>query len=247
MFGRGWEAAVATIVSRRLVAEGHSSGGGGGTGGAHGLDGIGGGRPMYWEEFEYTADVRPDSGAAPFQATINEPRNGIHFHTPDAGQVVRVKFNADQKVKFDHSDPVVFGHGTQSTADQQADVAAEPSEFAKDAAEFRPRTEEFRHLAEASNRGGPVIISGDGKLGEDVAAILRAQASGNTAEVERLGSELRRHVTENPGTPSVLHLGASPASDDPLDQLQRLADLHARGALSDAEFTFAKAKLLGQS
>ena len=115
MFGRGWEAAEATIVARRLVAEGHSSGGGiSGGMGAGGLNAVGGGQPKFWEEFEYTADVRPASGATPFRATIGEPRNGMHFHTPDVGQVVRVKFHPkDQQVKFDHSDPVVFGkHGT---------------------------------------------------------------------------------------------------------------------------------------
>jgi hypothetical protein len=32
--------------------------------------------------------------------------------------------------------------------------------------------------------------------------------------------------------------------DDPLDQLERLAELHRRGALTDAEFAAAKAKLL---
>jgi putative oligomerization/nucleic acid binding protein len=34
------------------------------------------------------------------------------------------------------------------------------------------------------------------------------------------------------------------AGDDPLDQLERLAELHQRGALTDAEFAAAKAKLL---
>lgn len=115
MFGRGWEAAEATIVARRLVAGGNRSGGGiSGGMGADGLNAVGGGRPTFWEEFEYTADVRPADGTAPFRATIGEPRNGMHFHTPDVGQVVRVKFSAkDQSVKFDRSDPVVFGPANQ--------------------------------------------------------------------------------------------------------------------------------------
>jgi hypothetical protein len=38
-----------------------------------------------------------------------------------------------------------------------------------------------------------------------------------------------------------------PGGPDPsvLDQLSRLADLHQQGALSDSEFTAAKAKILG--
>ena len=38
-----------------------------------------------------------------------------------------------------------------------------------------------------------------------------------------------------------------PGSSDPLDQLQKLADLHDRGALTDEEFAAAKAKLLGEN
>ncbi len=37
---------------------------------------------------------------------------------------------------------------------------------------------------------------------------------------------------------------AAVASDDPMAQLERLADMKAKGLLSDAEFTSAKAKLL---
>jgi hypothetical protein len=42
------------------------------------------------------------------------------------------------------------------------------------------------------------------------------------------------------GTPS----GAGTASGDPLDRLARLADLHDRGALTDAEFAAEKAKII---
>jgi hypothetical protein len=35
------------------------------------------------------------------------------------------------------------------------------------------------------------------------------------------------------------------AADDPMAQVQKLAELHAAGALSDEEFAAAKAKVLG--
>jgi hypothetical protein len=38
---------------------------------------------------------------------------------------------------------------------------------------------------------------------------------------------------------------AAPAGDDPIAQLQKLADMKAQGLLSDEEFAAAKAKLLG--
>jgi hypothetical protein len=40
---------------------------------------------------------------------------------------------------------------------------------------------------------------------------------------------------------------ASGTSTDPLERLQKLADLHDRGALTDAEFTAEKAKILNDS
>ena len=39
--------------------------------------------------------------------------------------------------------------------------------------------------------------------------------------------------------------GAAGPADDPIAQIERLAELHQRGALTDAEFAAAKAKLLG--
>jgi Short C-terminal domain len=43
-----------------------------------------------------------------------------------------------------------------------------------------------------------------------------------------------------------LHAAMRAAAADPLDELTRLADLHKNGALTDAEFASAKAKLLGR-
>jgi hypothetical protein len=38
---------------------------------------------------------------------------------------------------------------------------------------------------------------------------------------------------------------AAPAEEDPMAQIQKLAQLHAAGALTDEEFAAAKAKILG--
>jgi hypothetical protein len=42
------------------------------------------------------------------------------------------------------------------------------------------------------------------------------------------------------------HVSAPAASDDPLDLIAQLAELHRQGALTDAEFAAGKAKLLAQ-
>jgi Short C-terminal domain len=41
--------------------------------------------------------------------------------------------------------------------------------------------------------------------------------------------------------------GSNASASDPLDRLGKLADLHDRGALTDAEFAAEKAKILGES
>jgi hypothetical protein len=38
---------------------------------------------------------------------------------------------------------------------------------------------------------------------------------------------------------------AAPAADDPMVEIQKLAQLHSAGALTDEEFAAAKAKILG--
>lgn len=58
----------------------------------------------------------------------------------------------------------------------------------------------------------------------------------SVADLARIKGELRQQAQPE-GAPGA----------DPVEQLEKLANLHASGALSDAEFAAAKAKLLGQS
>lgn len=55
-----------------------------------------------------------------------------------------------------------------------------------------------------------------------------------------------RDVRRGVGSPGPAAAAAPPAPRDPLERLRDLADLHERGALSDAEFEDAKARLLGE-
>lgn len=67
--------------------------------------------------------------------------------------------------------------------------------------------------------------------------------------MDELGIE-KQYVTDadqeagggQPGQPAQ---AAPSAADSDLDELQKLADLHAQGVLSDEEFAAAKAKILG--
>ena len=51
-------------------------------------------------------------------------------------------------------------------------------------------------------------------------------------------------MTREPPRPSSRHRPLRPA-DDPMAEIQKLAQLHSAGALTDEEFAAAKAKILG--
>jgi hypothetical protein len=68
--------------------------------------------------------------------------------------------------------------------------------------------------------------------------MTRAKASGNQAEVERLKAEFSRREVDAPKPSGV-------TASDSRERLQRLAALHDRGVLTDAEFAAEKAKILG--
>jgi Short C-terminal domain len=79
--------------------------------------------------------------------------------------------------------------------------------------------------------GQVVTLSGTDISGA-LPAIQQALASGDLAEIARIKSEIRQQ------TP--------PEGADPAERLQKLAELHTRGVLTDDEFAAAKAKLLNE-
>lgn len=89
------------------------------------------------------------------------------------------------------------------------------------------------------------VIAGTAtKVSGNVAAKQSAQAEqAALAEQARIQQAVAQQVAATqppaPATP------VPPASGDALDGLERLAALHQQGALTDVEFSAAKAKLLG--
>jgi Short C-terminal domain len=88
--------------------------------------------------------------------------------------------------------------------------------------------------------------------------LLRAAAVGGGAyvagkRVARRSAERQQQADEQDGRISELEQQNAPAQPEPaaaptssmLDQLNQLSALHDKGALTDPEFTAAKAKLLG--
>jgi hypothetical protein len=99
----------------------------------------------------------------------------------------------------------------------------------------------------------------DARQRADVEAAVNAQAFGSTAGVSparglidaqaaRVNQALAGLGISGLGAAQVVDLrdqAGSSATADPIDELQKLADLRDRGALTDAEFEQQKRRLLG--
>lgn len=84
--------------------------------------------------------------------------------------------------------------------------------------------------------------------GDVLAAMGNAAAAGDRDELHRLKAQFAGQLVDKRG--SVVQGAAESASGsgtaDEVNSLQTLANLHASGALTDAEFAAEKAKILGQ-
>jgi Short C-terminal domain len=130
---------------------------------------------------------------------------------------------AEKEARREKLDAAAIARGEAALAGKNASGAEGESGFADQAAAFRSQAAAFRE------RTAEPLPS--------FSAILQAKQSGNQAEIERLKAQLAGRIVQS----------ASSAGDDRLSRLQKLADLHERGALTDQEFAAEKAKILGES
>jgi hypothetical protein len=85
-----------------------------------------------------------------------------------------------------------------------------------------------------------------GKPGDPVRGEFRV--SSDPGKVEEMKEKLRQRAAQNPGSGVQFPAGGSAAgSTDPVERLEKLADLRDRGALTDAEFAAEKAKILAEN
>lgn len=239
MLGHDWEPGEATVVTSRAAA---------GSAGSVAYR-------------EYLIDVRPAGGSALFRTKLAVSYYGGGEATDSRrrfndGDVFPVHCDGKRgKAKWDYDDPRIYKPG-QSPQDRKenkqnpsefdiaaaapagtaihsdagsdagsgtplADMADTSADFAAEAAAFAQRSAAFRASAAGSR--------------EALAAIMRAKQAGDFAEVERLKAQFANSTGES----------RLPTPDGRLERLQKLADLHDRGVLSDAEFAAEKTKLLG--
>ena len=93
---------------------------------------------------------------------------------------------------------------------------------------FRRRTRR-RALLAGAVAGGAIAHHEARKYGEDQAPAEDQEPAGNQEPAEGYQQQAQY----------------APPAADPADELEHLAQLHASGALTDEEFTAAKAKILG--
>ena len=171
---------------------------------------------------EYVVDVQPAAGGPMFRTKIN-----VQYTAPEdsAQNPYRrlldgevVPVRCDQKRQKAKFDESAL-RGAESTSG-----ASGPSQF-EAAASAPPGTPPQPPGAAKPTAAGWEAVSQDGNPGDPVHAEFR--------------------VVTDPA--KVSSAASSAAGADPLERLQKLADLHDRGVLTDAEFAAEKAKLFGDS
>ncbi len=85
-----------------------------------------------------------------------------------------------------------------------------------------------------------------GGAGDAVRAEIHVET--DPAKIEQIKEKLRQLAAQNPNpVVNFSSAGADNVSADPVERLRKLADLHERGALTDAEFAAEKGKILGEA
>ncbi|MDX6701836.1 MAG: hypothetical protein QOF26_2062 [Baekduia sp.] len=102
------------------------------------------------------------------------------------------------------------------------------------------------------NSEAGVMAAMSAKTGLDLGGLMstiRETKAEHPGDRQAMGDALRAQFGQNAmvyGAPMTMPTGA-PAAGDPIGRLERLAALHASGALSDAEFASEKARVLAES
>lgn len=166
--------------------------------------------------------------------------------------VVRAKFPDGSTTEFTQGH--VMGGGwlwaqTVGTpyVGQVVPVRYDPSDHSKIVVDLHALEERHRQANAAQQAQLDAQVAQLGEPGAQTAGGPAAQA--DLGSGSDLKAQLLQMAAQNPR--SVIDLRSSQPqaeqASDPVDRLAKLADLHDRGALTDAEFTAEKAKILGEA
>ncbi len=235
MFGHDWQPGQATIVALKEVK-------------TIGNDAWTGAK---LQGYEYVADVQPDGPGAAFRIVMSDPFDETHWVTPRVGDVLPVKCDPGrQKAKFDTASLRAGDQAQKNAAKQQQDAQFDAARGATPGSTaLAPGADP--HLAgdlQSAVTGMSQTVGRLSAVSEDLAAIQQAKASADPAELERLKAAARDRLLQNAeaARQRAAGLARGPVESDPLERLRELAELRDRGDLTEAEFTSAKARILGQ-
>jgi len=94
---------------------------------------------------------------------------------------------------------------------------------------------------------GAMVAGGAYAVGKS-SANKQAATAEQDARISQLEAEQQAQTAPPPqayAAPPPAPAAAAPAADDTMERLEKLAEMHGSGALTDEEFSAAKAKLLG--
>ncbi len=160
------------------------------------------------------------------------------LRSPGPGDLVPVRYD-----ESDHSKIVVDEPALKERRKEAVQVVKDlDAERAKRVAEAihnsPPGTMELGKLT-------PPDPNEDPRIGIARMSIRAAQRRGDLDAVNRLNAQIIELQTT--GTVTMGGPASGGAGESRLDRIQKLADLHERGALTDAEFAAEKAKVLSES
>ena len=215
MLGRGWESGEATIVETRSVPRHVQDAGG-----------------LYYDakRLVFVLDVHPTGLAPGFRADTEAlmPEGLEHLQE---GDIVPVKFDTkSQEVRFDRAGRIFLSHKPLATLGHEGNEQTHEPD----------RTP----APGATSAGTPDVVMQSGNVGDPVRAELRV--STDPAKIEQMKERLRQIAAQSPGSMTSFSVrGPTAGGPDDVEQLAKLAELHDRGVLTDAEFAAQKAKILG--
>jgi hypothetical protein len=221
MFGSHWDKAEATIAARlpKFSGDGTSV------------------------SYEFVADVRPESGAPAFRATLKPPTIATDFWPPNIGDVVSVLVKSNGKVKFDKDDPRIsvkaYEAGRKAAFEEARNQPAQP-EQAYGSAGF-----------DSVPRAAQVFTMGSAGPEQMRAAAAKLRAAGMGALADQLeqsgqagqpvGSYAGPEAGAQPGTATA---GSANGAADPAARLGKLENLRRQGLLTDAEYATQRQRIL---
>lgn len=176
----------------------------------------------------------PDGSTGSLSCKVDEK----YLRSPSAGDLVPVRYD-----ESDHSKVVVDTHALEERHTEAVNLVKQ-----LDAERAHRVVEAIHHSAPGTMELGKLVpppADEDPRINIARMALRSAQRNGDLDAVNRLNAQIIELQTT--GNVTMAGAGSSAPAGGRIGQIQKLAELHERGALTDAEFAAEKAKILSQS